>query len=103
MAEGEGLAVSRRDDVPGWLQGICLFTVGSGYALALWAMRVNRFFSSVIRIQTDRGLQMAELAHAPRPAQACGRCASQGPARASGHNSISSLRAMATISDFRVP
>ncbi len=23
------------DDVPGWLQGICLFTVGSGYALAL--------------------------------------------------------------------
>src|SRR6516162_6254027 len=33
----------------------CLFAVGSGYALALWAMRVNRFFSSVIRIQTDRG------------------------------------------------
>ena len=43
------------DDVPGWLQGICLFAVGSGYALALWAMRVNRFFSSVVRIQTDRG------------------------------------------------
>jgi len=43
------------DDVPGWLQGICLFTVTVGYALALWAMRVNRFFSSVIRIQTDRG------------------------------------------------
>ena len=43
------------DDVPGWLQGICLFTFGAGYALALWAMRVNRFFSSVIRIQTDRG------------------------------------------------
>ncbi|WP_229188775.1 methyltransferase family protein [Bradyrhizobium brasilense] len=42
-------------DVPGWLQGVCLFTVGSGYALVLWAMRVNRFFSSVIRIQTDRG------------------------------------------------
>ena len=31
------------DDVPGWLQGICLFTVAAGYALALWAMRVNRF------------------------------------------------------------
>jgi len=43
------------DDVPGWLQGICLFTVAAGYSLALWAMRVNRFFSSVIRIQTDRG------------------------------------------------
>src|SRR5262245_8195311 len=40
--------------VPGWLQGVCLFTVAVGYALALWAMRVNRFFSSVIRIQTDR-------------------------------------------------
>jgi protein-S-isoprenylcysteine O-methyltransferase Ste14 len=43
------------DDVPGWLQGVCLFTVAAGYGLALWAMRVNRFFSSVIRIQTDRG------------------------------------------------
>jgi protein-S-isoprenylcysteine O-methyltransferase Ste14 len=43
------------DDVPGWLQVVCLFTVAAGYALALWAMRVNRFFSSVIRIQTDRG------------------------------------------------
>src|SRR4029453_10186688 len=42
------------DDVPGWLQGICLFMVAAGYVLALWAMRVNRFFSSVIRIQTDR-------------------------------------------------
>jgi protein-S-isoprenylcysteine O-methyltransferase Ste14 len=43
------------DDVPGWLQGFCLFAVAAGYALALWAMRVNRFFSSVIRVQTDRG------------------------------------------------
>ena len=43
------------DEVPGWLQVVCLLTVAAGYALALWAMRVNRFFSSVIRIQTDRG------------------------------------------------
>jgi protein-S-isoprenylcysteine O-methyltransferase Ste14 len=43
------------DDVPGWLQVLCLLTVAAGYALALWAMRVNRFFSSVIRIQADRG------------------------------------------------
>jgi protein-S-isoprenylcysteine O-methyltransferase Ste14 len=43
------------DEVPGRLQGICLFMVAAGYALALWAMRVNRFFSSVIRIQIDRG------------------------------------------------
>jgi hypothetical protein len=32
------------DHVPGWLQGICLFTVAAGYALALWAMHVNRRF-----------------------------------------------------------
>ncbi|MGO4171920.1 methyltransferase family protein [Bosea sp. TAF32] len=43
------------DDLPGWLQAICLSAVAGGYALALWAMRVNRFFSSVVRIQTDRG------------------------------------------------
>src|SRR5215203_3921549 len=43
------------DNVPDSLQGVCLFTVAAGYALALWAMRVNRFFSSVIRIQADRG------------------------------------------------
>src|SRR5262249_21976161 len=43
------------DDVPRWLQGVCLFAVAAGYDLALWAMRVNRFFSSVMRIQTDRG------------------------------------------------
>ena len=53
-----GLDVGRfhwSDDVPHWLQGICLLTVAAGYALALWAMGVNRFFSSVIRIQSDRG------------------------------------------------
>jgi protein-S-isoprenylcysteine O-methyltransferase Ste14 len=43
------------DNVPSWLQGVCLLTVAVGYALALWAMRVNRFFSSAIRIQSDRG------------------------------------------------
>jgi protein-S-isoprenylcysteine O-methyltransferase Ste14 len=29
--------------------------VAAGYGLALWAMLVNRFFSSVVRIQSDRG------------------------------------------------
>jgi protein-S-isoprenylcysteine O-methyltransferase Ste14 len=43
------------DSVPPWLQGVGLFAVAGGYALALWAMYVNRFFSSVIRIQADRG------------------------------------------------
>jgi protein-S-isoprenylcysteine O-methyltransferase Ste14 len=43
------------DDVPTWLQGLGLAALAAGYALALWAMAVNRFFSSVVRIQTDRG------------------------------------------------
>jgi protein-S-isoprenylcysteine O-methyltransferase Ste14 len=43
------------DSVPAWLQGIGLIAVAAGYALCFWAMAVNRFFSSVVRIQTDRG------------------------------------------------
>lgn len=43
------------DDVPIWLQWLGLIAVAASYALCIWAMRVNRFFSSVIRIQTDRG------------------------------------------------
>jgi len=46
------------DNVPPWLQALGLLTVAAGYALALWAMYVNRFFSSVIRIQSDRGQQV---------------------------------------------
>ena len=56
------------DEVPGWLQGICLLSVASGYALALWAMRVNRFFSSVIRIQTDRGQHVVTTGPTPSSA-----------------------------------
>lgn len=43
------------DDVPSWLQVVALAVLAAAYALVLWAMRVNRFFSSVIRIQSDRG------------------------------------------------
>lgn len=43
------------DTVPGWLQWLSLAALALGYALCLWAMRVNRFFSSVVRIQSDRG------------------------------------------------
>jgi protein-S-isoprenylcysteine O-methyltransferase Ste14 len=43
------------DNVPDWLQALGLAAVAAGYALALRAMVVNRFFSSVVRIQTDRG------------------------------------------------
>src|SRR5579863_5485472 len=43
------------DSVPGWLQAVALVVVAGGYALCFWAMAVNRFFSSVVRIQDDRG------------------------------------------------
>jgi protein-S-isoprenylcysteine O-methyltransferase Ste14 len=43
------------DNVAAWLQGAGLLAVAAGYGLAFWAMRVNRFFSSVVRIQSDRG------------------------------------------------
>ncbi len=43
------------DSVPVWLQWLSLVVVAAGYALAFWAMVVNRFFSSVVRIQAERG------------------------------------------------
>lgn len=43
------------DGVPGWLQALALIALAAACALALWAMVVNRFFSSVVRIQSDRG------------------------------------------------
>jgi protein-S-isoprenylcysteine O-methyltransferase Ste14 len=43
------------DRVPSWLQAFALFTIVTAYALVFWAMIVNRFFSSVVRIQSDRG------------------------------------------------
>jgi protein-S-isoprenylcysteine O-methyltransferase Ste14 len=43
------------DTVPALLQWLGLVAMAAGFALCFWAMRENRFFSSVIRIQTDRG------------------------------------------------
>jgi protein-S-isoprenylcysteine O-methyltransferase Ste14 len=43
------------DGVPAWLRVVSLIALAAGYGLAFWAMRVNRFFSSVVRIQSDRG------------------------------------------------
>ena len=43
------------DTVPAWLRAAGLIAVAAGYGLAFWAMLVNRFFSSVVRIQSDRG------------------------------------------------
>jgi protein-S-isoprenylcysteine O-methyltransferase Ste14 len=43
------------DDVPAWLQGAGLIVFAGGYALCLWAMEENKFFSPVVRIQSERG------------------------------------------------
>jgi protein-S-isoprenylcysteine O-methyltransferase Ste14 len=43
------------DTIPPWLQAAGLAVFASAYALMLWAMQVNRSFSSAIRIQSDRG------------------------------------------------
>jgi protein-S-isoprenylcysteine O-methyltransferase Ste14 len=40
---------------PLWLNLLGLFLVASGYALAVWALVENRFFSGTVRIQTERG------------------------------------------------
>jgi protein-S-isoprenylcysteine O-methyltransferase Ste14 len=43
------------DSVPSWLQALGLFIIAASYAFAFWAILENRFFSSVVRIQSDRG------------------------------------------------
>ncbi len=40
---------------PLWLIVLGIFSIAVGYALAVWALVENRFFSGVVRIQTDRG------------------------------------------------
>jgi len=42
-------------EFPLWLNIIGLILITFGYAFATWAMAENRFFSSVVRIQTERG------------------------------------------------
>lgn len=40
---------------PLWVNMLGFALIAAGYAFAVWAMAENRFFSSVVRIQTDRG------------------------------------------------
>lgn len=42
-------------DLPDYIQIIALLAIIAGDMLGVWAMLVNRFFSSHVRIQTDRG------------------------------------------------
>ena len=51
---------SSSPEFPLWLMVIGFILISSGYAFALWAMAENRFFSSVVRIQTDRGHEVCD-------------------------------------------
>jgi protein-S-isoprenylcysteine O-methyltransferase Ste14 len=42
-------------EFPLWLNVIGLVLIAFGYAFAAWALAENRFFSGVVRIQTERG------------------------------------------------
>jgi protein-S-isoprenylcysteine O-methyltransferase Ste14 len=46
------------DGVAPWLQAVGLIGVAAGFALCFWAVVVNPFFSSVARIQADRGQRL---------------------------------------------
>lgn len=41
--------------MPGWVHWLGLALLTFGYAVGTWAMAVNAYFSSHVRIQTDRG------------------------------------------------
>lgn len=42
-------------DIPSWLQVVSIAISCGGQIISGWAMRVNRFFSPVVRIQSERG------------------------------------------------
>ena len=46
------------DAVPAVVQWLALLTMAAALGVVTWATAVNRFFSSVIRIQTDRGHEL---------------------------------------------
>lgn len=44
--------------VPFWVQCLALGCVAAAYCLSTWAIRTNRFFSPVVRIQSERGHEL---------------------------------------------
>ena len=42
-------------EFPPWLTVLGFILISFGYGFAAWALAENRFFTSVVRIQTDRG------------------------------------------------
>ncbi len=68
-------------DLPAWVHWIGLALLIIGYAVGTWAMAVNAFFSSHVRIQKDRGHQVittGPYAIVRHPAYATGAVAMVG-------------------------
>jgi protein-S-isoprenylcysteine O-methyltransferase Ste14 len=62
------------DSVPLALQVLGLLAVAAAMAVMMWAVAVNRVFSSVIRIQADRGHHLVTTGpyrYVRHPAYAC--------------------------------
>lgn len=49
------LRFNLQPEIPAWLVILAGVVYALGWALNLWAMRVNSFFAEVVRLQTDRG------------------------------------------------
>ena len=47
-------------EFPLWLVFIGIFLTAFGYAIGVWAIVENRFFSGVVRIQSDRGHRVCD-------------------------------------------
>ena len=47
-------------EFPLWLVAVGFILISLGYAFAAWALAENRFFVSVVRIQTDRGHKVCD-------------------------------------------
>jgi protein-S-isoprenylcysteine O-methyltransferase Ste14 len=45
---------------PAWVNATGLLVCALGYAFAVWALVENRFFTSLVRIQTDRGHEVCD-------------------------------------------
>jgi len=53
-----GLDIGRfhwSDNIPSWVQAVCITGAAVFLGLSYWAIRVNRFFSPALRIQQERG------------------------------------------------
>ena len=60
IVAGLGKRFAWASPFPAWSAWVTFGAMALGSALAYWAMKANRFFSSYVRIQTDRGHQVVD-------------------------------------------